>query len=209
MDQTLEVRWFCDGSLPESVVDWFMGFDPEKQPDREDLYLISDDPSLNVKLRGGHVQLKRRSGDQPAIRFCERVEGRREYWQKWSFPLTDDAPHPFADDPLGVWLPVEKSRYQREYGPGAQRRLFTALDEEHPAMALVELTQVVSGPHEAWTICVEAKGDLETLPGTLRQVGRYIFGQGTPPALGLPPSYGYVRWLEHIYQDEAVPIEIG
>lgn len=209
MDQTLEVRWFYDGSLPTSVVDWFMGFDPEKQPDREDLYLISDDPSLNVKLRGGQIQLKRRSGDRPAISFRGQVEGRREYWQKWSFPLTDDAPDLFADDPLGLWLPVEKSRYQREYGSDEQRHLLATLDEEHPATALVELTKVVSGPREAWTICLEANGDLEALPDTLRQMGRHIFERGTPPALGLSQSYGYVRWLEHTYQDDAALVDIG
>lgn len=209
MDQTLEVRWFYDGPPPNAVVDWFMGFDPETQPEREDLYLISDDPSLNVKLREGNIQLKRRSGDRSVIAFHEQVEGYRESWQKWSFPLSDEAPNLWADDPSGLWLPVEKSRYQREYGPDEQRRLLATRDEEQPATALIELTAIAFGSHEAWTICMEAEGDAETLPGTLRQMGRYIFEQATPPILIPSRSFGYVRWLEHVHQKAGLAVAIG
>lgn len=207
MDQTLEVRWFYEGTPPASVVDWFMTFDPEKQSDREDLYLISNDPSLNVKLREEKIQLKRRSGDRVSTHFHDRVSGHREFWQKWSFPLTDDSPDLFTDDPSGLWLPVTKSRYQREYEPDEQRALLDTLDEPDPADALVELTQVTSGPHTAWTICMEAEGRAEALPGTLRQMGHYVFNQGTPPALDPSYSHGYVRWLEHVHANGAAAVE--
>lgn len=200
MDHTLEVRWFYDGSAPNAVVQWFLDLAPEKQSDRTDLYLLSDDPSLNVKLREGKIQLKRHSGSRSRIQFHDGVAGYREYWQKWSFPLTDEAPDLFDEDPSGLWRPVEKARYQREFDADAQRALLDgALEETAPATALVELTRVTSGPHSAWTICMEAEGDADALPGTLRQMGRYVFQQGTPPALIPSHSHGYVRWLERCY----------
>ncbi|NBB74864.1 MAG: hypothetical protein GVY35_14485 [Bacteroidetes bacterium] len=110
MDQTLEVRWFYDGTAPAAVLDWFMDLDPEQEAEREDLYLISNDPSLNVKLREGKIQLKRQSGERTGAQFHDRVRGHREFWQKWSFPLTDDAPDLFTEDPSGLWLPVTKCR---------------------------------------------------------------------------------------------------
>lgn len=202
MDQTLEVRWFYDGTPLSSVVDWFMDLDPDRESNRKDLYLISNDPSLNVKLREEKIQLKRRSGGRSHSQFHDQVQGHREFWQKWSFPLTDDSPDLFTDDPSGLWLPVTKSRRQRKYEPDEQRMLLDTLDEPDPADALVELTQVTSGPHTAWTICMEAEGRAEALPGTLRQMGRYVFNQGTPPTLDPSHSHGYVRWLEMVYADE-------
>ena len=199
MDYTLEVRWFYDGPPPEAVVDWFMTLDPQEQSSRQDLYLISRDPSLNVKLRESKIQLKRRSDEATLTTFCDGVRGYREPWQKWSFPLTDDAPDLFSDDPSGLWMPVKKHRYQREYEPDEQRTLLTTLEEPDPADALIELTRVTSGEHEAWTICMEAEGHAEALSGTLRQMGRYVFHQGTPPTLAPRDSFGYVQWLARTY----------
>jgi hypothetical protein len=209
MNQTLEVRWFYDGAPPVGVVEWFTSLAPRQQPEREDLYLISDDPSLNVKLRDGTIQLKRNSGDRPETTFTNEVRGIREYWQKWSFPLTDNAPDLFQDDPSGLWLSVVKSRLQRRYTPDEQRALLDTLDEPDPAHALVELTRITHGAHTAWTICMEAEGRLQALPGTLRQMGRHVFGQGTPPQLTPSHSFGYVRWLERIAGTDEVVIPDG
>lgn len=208
MDQTLEVRWFYDGPPPASVRDWIAAFDPDEPSEREDLYLISDDPSLNVKLREGKVQLKRRSGARPLVAFADAVRGYREFWQKWSFPLTDDAPNLFTDDPSGLWLPVTKTRRQRTFTPDAQRALLDTLDEPDPAEASVELTRVTHSDHVAWTVCMEAEGRAEALAGTLRQMGRYVFGQGTPPELAPEHSTGYVGWLERVHDDlPAAPVD--
>ncbi len=205
MDQTLEVRWFYDGLPPDDVVKWFTSLNPGQQPEREDLYLISGDPSLNVKLRKGRIQLKRRSGNRTETAFSKDVQGIREYWQKWSFPLTNNAPDVFHDDPSDLWLSVVKSRLQRTYKPDAQRSLLDALDEPDPAHALVELTRVTHGEHTAWTVCMEAEGPMHALPGTLRQMGRYLFCQGFPFPLAPSHSFGYVRWLERIAApDEAM-----
>jgi len=209
MDQTLEVRWFYDGPAPDDVVEWFTSLNPGQQREWEDVYLISDDPALNVKLRGGKIQLKRRSGDQTVTTFSEGVQGVREYWQKWSFPLTDSAPDLFHDDSSAasdLWLSVVKSRLQRKYTPDEQHALLDTLDEADPAHALVELTRVSHGEHAAWTLCMEAEGPMQALPGTLRQMGRYVFRTGFPPTLTPSHSFGYVRWLERIAasDDDAV-----
>jgi hypothetical protein len=207
MEHTLEVRWFYDGLPPDDVVAWFSNLNPAQHPVREDLYLISDDPSLNVKWRNGRIELKRRSGDRVEASFAEGVQGTREEWQKWSFPLTKDAPNIRHNDPSSLWLAVEKSRLQRVYKPSEQRALLGTLDEPDPANALVELTRVTCGDCTAWTICMEAKGPAHALPGTLRQMGRFVFSHGIPLDLSPLQSFGYVRWLERITWPSSAPSE--
>lgn len=199
MEQTLEVRWFYEGAPPEDVVEWFQTFDPTLEPEREDLYLFSQDPSLNVKLREGMLQLKRQSGRRARTAFSERAVGFREYWQKWSFPLTDNAPDPFTDDPSGLWLPVTKVRMQRAFSGADQTALLDTLIEPTPTTALVELTRVTYSTQTAWTVCIEAQGPTEALSGTLQQMGEHVFREGPFPTLRLPHSYGYVRWLETVH----------
>jgi len=198
MERTLEVRWFYEGRAPDDVVAWFNTLNPRQHPKREDLYLISDDPSLNVKWRSGQIELKRRSGNRSETAFAEHVRGIQEYWQKWSFPLTKDALDLQHNDPSNLWLRVEKARLQRVYMPSEQRALLGTLSEPDPANALVELTRVTCGNCSAWTICMEAKGPTRALPGTLRRMGRFVFSRGTSPTLELSQSFGYVGWLKHV-----------
>lgn len=53
MDDTLEVRWFVEDAPPASVVDWIETLGAEAETARTDLYLVSRDPAMNVKLREG------------------------------------------------------------------------------------------------------------------------------------------------------------
>jgi hypothetical protein len=56
---------------------------------------------------------------------------------------------------------------------------------------------------------MEAEGRAEALPGTLRQMGQHVFGQGSPPALDPARSHGYVRWLKQAYVDGASALTNG
>jgi hypothetical protein len=195
MDHTLEVRWFFSGRVPASVTDWAEDLGARPESTRTDRYLISDDPGLNVKVREGKLQTKRRLWADGPLAFTPSVEGREERWTKWSFSLDEARPDLVETDPTGLWQPVHKERLRIEVGPGEQAGLLDTLEEPDPAEAKLELTRVRSGTRHAWTICMESEGRPQALPGTLRQVGRHLFRQDGAPALRPEQSKGYVAWL--------------
>jgi hypothetical protein len=153
---------------------------------------------MNVKLREGKVQTKHRIGDRTPIRFADDVEGIQERWVKWSFPTAEQHHDLFNEDPTGLWVPVHKERLRLELSPAQQDDLLSRLIEPDPAEAKIELTEVRSEGKRAWTICMEAEGEPEKLPGTLQQSGRYLFGQGSPPTLAQAHSFGYAKWIQDL-----------
>lgn len=201
MDDTLEVRWFVKGSAPARVVDWVHSLGAEAESARTDLYLVSDDPAMNVKLREGAVQTKHRIGDRTAISFTQEVEGIQERWVKWSFPTVEQHHDLFQQDPTGLWVPVHKERLRLEISPEKQSSLLSRMIEPNPAEAKMELTKVRSQGYKGWTICMEAEGPSNTLPGTLQQMGNYLFQKGSPPSLSTDHSFGYARWIQKLGSD--------
>jgi len=206
MDDTLEVRWFVHGPPPPAVVDWIRSLGAEAETTRTDLYLVSEDPGMNVKLREGKVQTKHRMGDRPPISFGDTVNGIQERWVKWSFPTVEQHHDLFEDDPTGLWVPVHKERLRLEVEPDEQADLLDHMIEADPAEAKIELTEVRAEDHRFWTICMEAEGRPEALPGTLQQMGNHLFSQGTPPELTREASFGYSRWIQTLrssFEDSA------
>jgi hypothetical protein len=198
MDDTLEVRWFVEDAPPTSVVDWIETLGAEAETARTDLYLVCRDPAMNVKLREGKVQTKHRIGDRTPIEFADRVRGVQERWVKWSFPTVEQHHDLFDDDPTGFWIPVHKERLQLEVEPEKQANLLDHMIESDPASAKIELTEVRAEDTRAWTICMEAQGRPDALPGTLQQMGNHLFSQGQPPTLPADHSFGYTRWIQRL-----------
>ena len=198
MDDTLEVRWFVEDAPPASVVDWIETLGAEAETTRTDLYLVCRDPAMNVKLREGKVQTKHRIGDRTPIEFANGVHGVQERWVKWSFPTVEQHHDLFDDDPTGLWVPVHKERLRLEVEPDEQADLLDRLIEPAPARAKIELTEVRAEETRAWTICMEAQGRPDALPGTLQQMGNYLFAQGHPPTLTADHSFGYTRWIQRL-----------
>lgn len=195
MDDTLEVRWFEKGSPPPKVLSWIRSLGAEAESARTDLYLVSDDPAMNVKLREGTVQTKHRIGDRTSISFSENVEGVQERWVKWSFPTVEQHHDLFEEDPTGLWVPVHKERLRLEISPEEQSSLLSRMIEPNPAQAKIELTKVRSEGQRGWTICMEAEGQSKALPGTVQQTGNYLFQKGSPPILSTDHSFGYAQWI--------------
>lgn len=198
MVDTLEVRWFYDGAPSPDITNWIEALGATAESARTDLYLVSDDPAMNVKLREGQVQTKHRLGDRQHIRFGDTITGVQERWVKWSFPTEEQHHDLFDDDPTGLWVPVHKERVQRSISPEEQNELLDHMIEPDPATAEIELTQVRANGQEAWTICMEAGGAPDALPGTLQQMGNHLFSQGDPPALAANRSFGYAHWIHSL-----------
>lgn len=197
MDHTLEIRWFVPGAPPASVIDWITDLGAQDDSTRTDLYLVSDDPAMNVKLREGKVQTKYRMTDPVPVTIDDTAQGQMERWVKWSFP-TKDTPAPRVDDPTALWHPVHKERLQLELGPSAQAARLGTDPPSTDADAAIELTVVESRGTKAWSICVEAEGAPHALDPTLSALAPHWFEQGAPPDLPADRSFGYASWLASI-----------
>lgn len=193
MDHTLEVRWFYPGRPPASLLDWISDLGAEKESTRTDLYLVSDDPAMNVKLREGKVQTKHRLDAPSTIQFGSDVRGSRERWVKWSFALNGS--HDLLDeDPTGLWVPVHKERLQLSLDADDQRDRIDDWNGFEPEEAALELTTVSARGETAWTICVESEGNPDGLVDTLRQAGDHLM-QEIPRSMDADRSFGYAQWI--------------
>jgi hypothetical protein len=205
MDHTLEIRWFALGTPPSHVTDWITDLGAESESSRTDLYLLSEDPAMNVKFREGQLQTKHRVGDGKGVRVHRRVSGVRERWIKWSFPLDDDAPDLIESDPTGLWVPVHKQRLQVQLDADEQiERLQGAgleVTEPKPVEALAELTVVRSGDTVSWTVNVESEGKPERLASTLNQILPLFFADSRI-SFEQDDSFGYAEWLRSVVQPD-------
>lgn len=219
MDATLEVRWFRKGAPPAAVDDWFAALGAAKKSVRTDLYLHTPDPAINVKLRAGKAQAKRRlppdGNGGGLVQPAEGVEGRAEPWRKFSFKTRDQPALGETGQASGLWTPVEKDRDQHTLDPGELAAVLAddpvPADDPAPAdgaapadakagdvEASIELTRarVDDGP-PWWTICVETEGAPDALDAPLVPAARHFFADF--PAASCPldvdASFGYAAWL--------------
>lgn len=150
---------------------------------------------MNVKLREGYSEAKRRDVEGEIVAFAGGISGRVERWRKWSLPLAEDADHPQDD----AWLSVLKVRRKLsycvdEYGHVASVPSGTTF---HSGCD-VELSRIEVGGVAWWSMCFEAFGGEERLRDLLLQTIAHVFAQGTPPALDAAYSCGYAAWLRQI-----------
>jgi hypothetical protein len=200
MFPTVEVRWFCRGTIPVGVRAWFQRGEgePEAAPSRVDHYLrLTDGGGLGIKVREGRLELKQRQGQQGVLRLHQHVTGRAEHWRKWSFALAGSGS---ALDrmlvPPQAWIGVAKARLLRRYLVTGEDRIVPTSTGEYPERACDwELTQVRVRGLAWWTVGFEAFGQESTLPETLRLVAGQVLAAREPPRLQILDSFGYPEWL--------------
>jgi hypothetical protein len=193
--RSLEVRWIIAGRLDSEVSEWFGRF-PAARESREDSYLL--DPHLRglaVKVRAaGALDVKVYRGNPGTLDISERVRGRIESWQKWSFPceLLSDR----RSDPAG-WMPIRKMRRISRFSLGnGQARSCLPWPGEEPGCE-VELTEVVTGGRPWWSLGFEATGPASLLRDELEGAAGLVFAQALPGGveLGAGASLSYAEWL--------------
>ena len=202
MDATLEVRWFRQGAPPAPVQEWCTALGAERESERTDFYLHPAAPRLNVKLREGKAQAKRRLPGGYRTRFTPCVEGHAEPWRKFSFDTKTQHQLDENDRATGLWGAVEKLRYQYTLAPQALRKVIAKDPEARAPLAgdvegSVELTRIrLEGGDPWWSVCVETEGPPDLLDAALAPAARHFFAD-YPAAHALTPdaSTGYAGWL--------------
>ncbi|MDY6782736.1 MAG: hypothetical protein SW833_09360 [Cyanobacteriota bacterium] len=180
--QTLEVRWFKFGLIPDSTRRWFENDCPGEPigaiEQRADLYFKTPgSDTVNLKLRSGRLELKWRSAFLGVGRWGE-WEGNVERWLKWSYSDLGTDNLPLSDE--GIW--VKKRRSQRRYDSVA-----------------CELTQLEAKGRCGWSIAFEMPetedGDRDRFESVLRQIAQ------THPSFSFnaEQSFSYVQWLQQMH----------
>lgn len=188
---TVELRWFFPDALPASAVGWFQAFGTnEQQPTRTDHYLRPTDAAMNVKLREGRAEAKRRMTAPRLARLGGAHGGQLARWCKWSFALAE--PPGDLDD---AWVPVRKTRWLLRYA-WADGTLQVTTDAELEPRCEVELSEVEGEGTKWWSLCCEASGGAtDVLTGFAVQAARHLADNDPPHALTPEASYGYPAWL--------------
>jgi len=182
---SLEVRWLRPGGLPAAMIEWFSPFAAEFET-REDTYLIAEHVhGVSVKIRGGErLDIKVAGEGCEVLDVPGRARGRTRHWTKWSFPIP---PVPDEDFAPPDWARVKKHRRIGRF-PGAS-------DESTCA---VEVTEVLRGGEQWWTVGFEAAGRPERQRATLDATAALLFTNPLPDGveLRMTDSLSYAEWLD-------------
>jgi hypothetical protein len=210
-----EVRWFCEGELPEEVLPSFWSGDlptNEKQGEpRIDFYLyLPGVDDIGIKLRGEinmpqevtnemKLEVKSRQREAGVISFLNGVSGHLEYWNKSEFSGESANPERFTTlrKESEAWIGVSKERYLRKYeveeGKGVQP---VPANARYDNGCQVELTKLMTEHKLWWTFGFEAFGETEeALENNLKLSANDFFGKAGWEMFEEKDSYGYPRWL--------------
>jgi len=200
MRASLEMRWFCNGTLPKAIGQWFgsesLGGYLSPPEEREDLYLLI--PScdyLGVKLRQKNLQVKWRQGELGTMHFGNRWEGKAEKWLKW---ICADTMGPLPADLIatGKWVKVKKKRAQRLYQVSAPGVLISVpVEAPIPQGCIVEITQLNIDGNASWTLGFEAFGSESFLTESLQTVANWTSNSYQAQKLKVEDSSNYPIWL--------------
>lgn len=194
MDRTVEVRWFSEGRPSSSLVEWFDGLHANEER-RTDIYLrLLETDALGVKLRDGgdKLELKLRDRDFGRRGFANGISGTVGRWQRWSFP---SRPIAGLGLPSEHWLEVTKVRRLVTYGLASNGTVSLV---DHPVAdgCHAEVTGLLVGGKDWWTVGFEAFGSAENLLGGLATAVDAFFGQKAfVDELESASSYAYPAWL--------------
>jgi hypothetical protein len=201
MYPTVEVRWFKEGALPPSVLDWFEFVAPlaGSQSPRTDIYFRDyGRESLGLKLREGRLEIKKRIQETDVVHLHRKVQGMMERWQKWSFEVTMP---PYHAQLLAqsAWIKVHKTRRSIRIRRADDKSIEVVPAGQLPEQACeVELTSIRVKSRDWWSLAFEAFGSVATQESILLQVAKEFFSISQPTIFDLSMSYGYPRWLNEL-----------
>jgi hypothetical protein len=193
--QSIELRWFYRGDLPEEIANWFntLGANDTDADVRTDVYLESGSPEVGIKIRQGNLEVKHLQQQFDKIDIDGFNESNVEQWSKWI--CHDRAAHAPATGKQG-WIQVDKVRQQRFYRVefGDPLKLVPISTPRKNATA-IELTTLQLHGRAWWTLACEYLGnnisiDRQFLPIVQALLVSYPGTIATPSISG-----GYPQWL--------------
>ncbi len=209
---TLELRWFFEGSVPADVDEWFsqdprLGESLSQRDGRErtDLYLVPEGTdAVGVKLRDGRLEIKLRVAAENFVGVDGDLTGRAEMWKKWEWDYSDSLKEQvflaFADQELGgLRRQVYKNRRRRKFAVSNDGEVVPKPDTTHVQVGcLLELTKVIAGEKESWSLAFDAFGGSDGSRGTLRRCVVFVFKDYPGSMPEATASYSYPSFLRRL-----------
>lgn len=181
---SIELRWFCRGTLPAEVQDWFnseaLGEAPEAPEEREDFYLLLPEcETLGIKLRQERLEIKWRKAELGVLRFGDNVEGKAEKWVKWICEdKTLESLVTVDVESKANWVGVVKVRSLRKY-PNCS----------------FEITRLTIKGDAWWSFALEAYGEEANLMDNLQSAANLVFQTYAGSNFQVQDSFAYPKWL--------------
>lgn len=215
MQETVELRWFVPGTIPEPLVHQFCTLHRESTEQRSDSYLsLPGVDIVGMKLRGeqekdekisGKLEIKRRLQEEEVFSIKEGIAGTLERWQKWGFALAtaqQEINSLLNHQEGAAWLRIEKTRYLRAYKQ-TEAQGMQVVSLEHDSLpsqgCQVELTQLIHNQDHWWSLGFESLGeDTQALLNSVKSAAELFFREITVVRLLPDQSYSYPRWLSRL-----------
>lgn len=152
--ESMELRWFYSGVRPAGTERLFADHAGTPGPSiekRTDLYLVSRDEAVGVKLRNGRLEVKSRCSTEKVD--VGGVGGQLEAWVKWTWDGVDA--NFSVESPPNPWLAVTKVRYRCKFEiEGELLRLVGSRRVSHGGA--LEITELTVAGKNYWTAGAEA-----------------------------------------------------
>ncbi len=196
MLNSIELRWFFKGAIPEDFVKFCNLSFKCKIEYRIDYYLELNCNYLGIKLRDKRLEIKWRKNSNDIIRLLnQNISGNIESWVRWEW--TDESSYKdiikFMDiNDYSPFIKIYKKRFQKKF---IVRN--TTLEEIHFDQRIfdcaVEVTELKINDQLWWSIGFDIfKGKNKSL---FEIMIKDYFVQDLSLNLNVENSYGYPEWL--------------
>ena len=183
--ETLELRWFAPGRIPNPAVSWFEASAPHVEvEERIDSYLMIGRPDIGVKRRdSGPLEVKVRRCTGRRMSVGDVLVGHVEEWHKQTRDRS-----PAAGE---RWLDVHKTVITYPFRLAGAGGLVAGCD--------IELAAVRAEEVEAWTLAFEASGPRSDRMSVLRSaMEQFLADLPAGIAAALDLEAGYPAWLMQV-----------
>jgi hypothetical protein len=166
-----EIRWFTK-TEDENIISWFSSHQLHfGKGNREDFYMpLLERQDLGIKVRENKIEIKQRMGKGGIIRLAEKVTGKIEFWDKYSFTASaEDEAMKYIEKGEADWISCKKDRIGLNvYKDFSGKLIYVGLEEIIESGCEIEYSEILVNSFTYYSICFEWFGDLtQDLPAEI------------------------------------------
>jgi hypothetical protein len=204
MLESVELRWFYKGQLPNELNTTFCNSDIKLEPEsRTDYYLLIENcDSLGIKLRNSRLEIKKLKRNHIEL-LNKYVNGKMEQWIRWEWNDTNsfnEILQFIQANKYNPWIKIDKKRLQKKFVIFDNSLLETLQDNTHFDFS-IELTELKVSEHLWWSIGIDSSKIGDNIHFFMQLIKRCI-NEKYQTNLKLASSYGYPEWVSKVISAE-------
>jgi hypothetical protein len=199
MLKSIEIRWFLEGKIPESVTRIMKETGLDISENRTDHYLLVPScDNIGIKIRNSRLEIKRRQDVHPYHTSKLNISGNIEWWERWEWndkTACTEIEKLIYKDNKNPWISIGKRRWQKKFSVHNNVLIPVPSHVLHFDL-VVEITELGLNRKSWWTIGFDLFNEqnrsfldqlIESYP--ILQLG---------VDLNKARSFGYPQWLSQI-----------